>query len=139
MTMKFKTTKQEPQPNMEFLDILIPKSDKEKLELEAKMIQLDFIARLQELMKYKNINSKKELAVLLDTTPSFISQLFSAEKLINLKHLAKLQRALGIKYAIISDQYLRLKNSFRDDLVLKGYREMRINPKGIKPEFKKSA
>jgi len=127
-----------PQGN-EFLDILIPKTDKEKLELEAKMIQLDFIARLQELMKYKNIKSKKELAALLGTTPSFVTQLFSGEKLINLKHLAKLQRALGIKYAIISDQYMRLKNSFRGNLANQGFRTLKINPKDIKPGYKKSA
>jgi len=125
--------------NKEFLDILLPKSDKEKLEFEAQMIHLDFIARLQELMNYKNIKSKKELARLLDTTPSFISQLFSGEKLINLKHLTKLQRALGIKYAIISDQYLRHKNSFRGNLANKGYRELKINTKEIQTGYKKGA
>lgn len=123
----------------EFLDILLPKSDKEKLEFEAQMIHLDFISRLQELMKFKNINNKKELADLLETSPSFVTQLFSGEKLINLKHLAKLQRALDIKYAIISDQYLRLKNSFRGNLANQGYREFKINTKGIKPGHKKSA
>jgi len=138
MSMKYKPTTQNNN-NKQIIDLLIPNTEKEKLELEARMIQLDFIDRLHELMKYKNIKSKKELADLLGTTPSFITQLFSAEKLINLKHLAKLQRVLGIKYAIISDQYLRLKNSFRDDLVLKGYREMRIDIKEIKPGLKKSA
>ena len=125
--------------DQDFLEILIPKSDDEKLLFEAKMIQLEFISRLQELMKYKNINSKKELAELLGTTPSFVTQLFSGEKLINLKHLAKFQRVLGIKYAIISDQYLRLKNSFRGNLASKGYRELKINTQNIKPGYKKSA
>ncbi len=123
----------------EFQDILIPKSDKERLEFEAKMIHLDFISRLQELMKFKNINSKRELADLLETSPSFVTQLFSGEKLINLKNLARLQRALDIKYTIISDQYFRLKNSFRGNLASKGYREFKINTKGLEPSFKKSA
>jgi len=112
-------------------EILIPKTDEEKLEFEAQMIQLDFIARLEELMKLKGIHSRKELAEKLGTTPSFVSQLFSAEKLINLKHLAKLQRVLGVKYNIISDQYLRFRNNFRENLASQGYREARIRIKGI--------
>lgn len=122
-----------------FRDILIPESDKAKLEFEAKMIHLDFIAKLQELMEVKNINNKKELADLLETSPSFVTQLFSGEKLINLKLLAKLQRVLDIKYGIFSDQYLRLKNNFRGNLANKGYREIKINTKGLEPSGKKLA
>jgi len=125
--------------NKEFLDLLFPKTDKEKLEFEAQMIHLDFIARLQELMIYKNINSKKELADLLGITPSFVTQLFSGEKLINLKHLAKLQRILDIKYTIISDQYYRLKNSFRGNLASKGYHELKINLQNTNPFLKQRA
>ncbi len=121
-------SKDKDTPGNYLQELLVPATEQEKIELEARMIQLDFIARLQEIMKAKGIRNKKELASLLGTSPSFITQLFSAEKLINLKHLAKLQRALDLKYSIISDQYLRLKNRFRENLAVKGFREMKISP-----------
>ncbi len=123
----------------DFLALLIPKTENEKLEFEAKMIQLDFISGLQELMKYRNIKSKKELAELLGTSPSFVSQIFSGEKLINLKHLAKIQKTLNVKYAIISNLYLRHKNSFRGNLASKGFHTLKITPNDIVISRKKTA
>jgi len=125
--------------NKSIEELIIPSSEKEKLLLQAQLIQLDFIFRLEELMKLKGIKSKKELARLMGTTPSFISQLFSAEKLINLKHLAMLQNILGVKYNIISDQYLRFRSTFREKLASMGYREARIIPNKISDKTKLSA
>ena len=118
--------------------LLIPSSEKERLLLEAQIIQLDFISRLEELMRLKGIKSKKELAERLGTSPSFVTQLFSAEKLISLKLLAKLQKVLDVKYNIISDQYLRFRNTFREDLTSRGYREIRIFPGKSTPKTKLS-
>ncbi len=126
MNTTYRNMKQDNPQTKDFLALLIPKTENEKLEFEAKMIQLDFISRLQELMKYRNIKSKKELAELLGTSPSFISQIFSGEKLINLKHIAKIQKALNVKYAIISNLYLRHKNSFRGNLASKGFHSLKI-------------
>lgn len=125
--------------NKSIEELIIPSSEKEKLLIQAQLIQLDFIFRLEELMKLKGIKSKKELARLMGTTPSFISQLFSAEKLINLKHLAMLQNILGVKYNIISDQYLRFRSTFREKLASMGYREARIIPNKISDKTKLSA
>lgn len=125
--------------NSNFQEIILPSSKDEKLTFEAQMIHLDFIARLSDIMRFKGIKSKKELAELLGTSQSYITQLFSGEKLINLKLLAKIQNILGIKYAIISDQYGRLKNSFYGDLANKGYREIKISSKDIKFHFNKGA
>ena len=125
--------------NRKFQEILLPASRDEKLDFEAQMIQQDFIARLTEIMKFKGINSKKELAGLLGTSPSYITQLFSGEKLINLKFLAKLQNILGLHYSIVSDQYGRLRKSFYGNLLNKGYREVKFSSKNIQSTYKKGA
>ncbi len=125
--------------NRKFQEILLPSSRDEKLDFEAQMIQQDFIARLTEIMKFKGIKSKKELAGLLETSPSYITQLFSGEKLINLKFLAKLQNILGLHYSIVSDQYGRLRKSFYGNLLNKGYREVKLSSKNIQSTYKKGA
>ena len=136
MTMK---SEKKTNYNKTIEELLVPSSEKERLLLQAQMIQLDFISRLEELMKLKGIKSKKELAGLMGITPSFISQLFSAEKLINLKHLARLQDILEVKYNIISDQYLRFRSTFREKLASMGYRETRIIPNKLSDNTKLSA
>lgn len=44
--------------------------------------------------------SKKNLAEKLDTSKSYITQLFSGDKLLNIKTLAKIEQNLNINFAI---------------------------------------
>lgn len=138
MNMKYKHPENELDINI-LEDILVPKSEKERIDFEAKIIHLEFISRLNELMRAKKISSKKELAQILGTSQSFVTQLFSGEKLINLRHLALLQRGLNIKYSILPDQYYRLRYGFRESLADQGYREIKINTEGLNCDNKKSA
>jgi transcriptional regulator with XRE-family HTH domain len=73
--------------------------DKEKLELEATLLHLKFVKIIEEVMKQEGI-SKKDLAEKLDTSKSYITQLFSGDKLINMKTLARLEQLLNINFAI---------------------------------------
>ncbi len=122
--------------NNDIQELLLPSSKEDKLTFEAQMIHLNFIAKLTDIMKFKGIKSKKELAKLLETSPSYITQLFSGEKLVNLKLLAKIQEVLGLKYNIVSNQYERLKNNFYNNLASQGYRELKIPQKINKTDFK---
>ncbi|MCX7877333.1 MAG: helix-turn-helix domain-containing protein [Ignavibacteria bacterium] len=64
---------------------------------EAEKLQLDILAQLREYMQVNRI-SKANIAKLLNTSKSYITQLFSGDKLLNLKTLAKLQKRLNIKF-----------------------------------------
>ncbi len=44
--------------------------------------------------------SRKDLAAQIKTSPSFISQLFQEDKLINFTTLAKIQKVMGLEFEI---------------------------------------
>lgn len=73
--------------------------DKELVAFNAKMIQLDFIQMLDGILKDKDI-SYAVLANKLGVSKSYISQLYSAKKKINLTTLSKLCKILDIEFEI---------------------------------------
>jgi transcriptional regulator with XRE-family HTH domain len=78
-------------------------NENEKLELEAELLHLKFVGVIEELMELENI-SKAELAEKLSTSKSYITQLFAGDKLVNIKTLVKLQRALNFSFKIDADR-----------------------------------
>jgi len=71
----------------------------EKIELEAELLHLKFIKVIEEAMKLEGI-SKTEIASQLTTSKSYITQLFSGDRLINMKTLARLQDVLDISFEV---------------------------------------
>lgn len=88
--------------NSDFEDLFSFKSKEEELEHEAKMIMFRFLSELEKL-NGKPIK-KKELAKAIETSPSFITQLYQGDKIINLPTLAKIQEAFDITFEIIAKQ-----------------------------------
>lgn len=84
--------------NPDFEDLFSFKSKDEELEHEAKMIMFRFLSELERLSA-KPIK-KKELAKAIETSPSFITQLYQGDKIINLPTLAKIQEAYDITFEI---------------------------------------
>jgi plasmid maintenance system antidote protein VapI len=121
MNTNLKNEKEDKITNL-FLDLLKPKSDEDKITFEAQMIHLNLIAEITELMQLHGIASKKELASLLGTTSSYITQLFSGEKLINLKLLARLQRVFDTKFVIVPQQSYTLKKNLQNRIFNEGYK-----------------
>lgn len=77
-------------------DSLAFKNEDDKLQFEAEMISLDLVHLIQSAMEEKDI-SKSQLAKQVSSSKSYITQVFSAEKLLNLKFLAKVLRVLNAK------------------------------------------
>ena len=73
-------------------------SEEEELEHESRMIMFKFLKELDVLSGSGRKLKKKDLAIALDKSPSFISQLYSGEKLLSLKLLAKIQKAFDITF-----------------------------------------
>ena len=74
-------------------------SERDKLDNEAKLLMfrfLDIIERKREKLGW----TRKELAQSVGTSASYITQMMRGDKLINMNTLAKMQRALGIKFEI---------------------------------------
>jgi transcriptional regulator with XRE-family HTH domain len=100
MNMKSERSKKNT-PNVDELlqSLLDFETEEEKLVFEAEMLHLSTMQVVARLMKENNMN-KKQLAEALNTSQSFITQLFTGDKLINYKILAKLQRIFKVSFAL---------------------------------------
>jgi ribosome-binding protein aMBF1 (putative translation factor) len=83
----------------ELESLLAFNDEKEKIELEATLLHLKFVKIIEEAMKQEGL-SKKNVAEKLDTSKSYITQLFSGDKLLNMKTLAKIEQLLNINFDI---------------------------------------
>lgn len=89
----------------ELESLLSFRNENEKLELEAELLHLKFIGVIEDLMEQEKI-TKAELAERLSTSKSYITQLFTGDKLFNIKTLVKLQRALNFNFKIEAERKL---------------------------------
>lgn len=74
-------------------------SDQERIELERDLLQFAFVKQIHNHMHDKK---KKDLATEIGVSNSFISQIFSGDKKINIDLLTKFQRVLDFKFVIDS-------------------------------------
>ncbi len=82
------------------LNSLIDLTDpKEKEEFDQVAFQLDLMHEVRQLMKLKGWK-QNDLALKLGKSKSYISQLFSGDKLINIKTIIKLQNIFEIKFSV---------------------------------------
>lgn len=101
-------------------NILSFKNDDEKINFEAEIIHIEIINQILQLMEKEGI-SKSDLADILGTSKSYITQLFNGDKILNLRLLAKLQRVFKIKFKIVYKSFenkiinFSLKNVSKDD------------------------
>jgi transcriptional regulator with XRE-family HTH domain len=112
------------------------KNQDEADQYEAEKLQLDIIAQLQEYMELNKI-TKADLAKKLNISKSFITQLFSGDKLLNLKILAKLQRRFNIKFTTILIDNNNSKNFFDKYIMVNHYNNN--SPKHLKIYPKKNS
>lgn len=71
-------------------------NEEEKIQFEAETIHLDMMHEIRKLMKESDMN-KAELSKRLNTSKGYITQLFTGDRLINMKTLAKIQRIFNVK------------------------------------------
>ncbi|HBG58049.1 helix-turn-helix domain-containing protein [Proteiniphilum sp. UBA5259] len=82
----------------EFEDLFSYKSKKEEIEHEAKMIMFRLLSSFEKIMDRPI--QKKEIAEAINTSPSYVTQLFKGDKLINFITLAKLEKAFDFTFDI---------------------------------------
>jgi len=72
-------------------------NQEDRIELKASFIQIDILKEVKKIMEEKNI-SRTELAGKLKKSKSFVSQLFSGDKALNLKMIAQFQEIFDAKF-----------------------------------------
>lgn len=123
----------------ELESLLLFNNGEEKLELEAELLHLKFIKVIEEAMKQENI-LKKDMAERLSTSKSYITQLFSGDKLLNMKMLARFQQVLDISFEIEAQKKRPVFNAVDCGVFKKIYNINTLDPerKGLKYPIKKN-
>ena len=67
--------------------------------VDTQVLMYRFLAEVEKITDEREI-SRRQLAKLLGTSASYITQIFQGNKVINLDLLARIQRALDIKFEI---------------------------------------
>ncbi|MFZ4414881.1 MAG: helix-turn-helix domain-containing protein [Bacteroidales bacterium] len=75
-------------------------TEKEQNENDAKLIMFRFLSIIEEKCEVLGLN-RKQLAEKVGTSPSYITQLYRGDKLINMLTLAKFQKVLDLEFEII--------------------------------------
>ena len=91
-----------------FHDLLGFQTEEEKIEHRSKMIMFNFLDIVEKEMANRKM-SKKDLAEKLNTSASFVTQLFTGTKTVNLLTIAKLEQIFDIKFQITKTQVEKSK------------------------------
>lgn len=65
----------------------------------AKIIMMKFLQAMEKSMGKNKLN-KKTLAGILGISPSYVTQLYNGDKLINLEMIARIEKAFGIEFKV---------------------------------------
>ena len=86
-------------------------------EANAFSLQIMFVSEVKERMNNLRI-TQKYLSEKMGVSESFLSNVFSANKLLNLRHIAKLERILDIdaEIALFDGTNSRI-NTYREDII----------------------
>jgi transcriptional regulator with XRE-family HTH domain len=100
-----------------FDDLFAFDHESEEIEHNAKMIMFRFLSEIEIITTEKKI-TRKVLAKNIGTSPSYVTQLFRGDKLINMITLAKLQKVFNITFNIkaISDIKTEYEISMPDNI-----------------------
>ena len=102
------------------------KTPEDKLQFEAEKLNLDIMHVITGVME-KNKWTKADLAKRLNTSKSYITQLFNGDKLINIKTLAKIQQETGLKFRFELRDDLKNAINYSDKPHEKTVKGKRIN------------
>jgi plasmid maintenance system antidote protein VapI len=66
---------------------------------QAKIIMMKFLHEMEKSLGKQPLK-KKELAAILGVSPSYVTQLYNGDKLINLEMIARIEQSFGIEFKV---------------------------------------
>ena len=113
-------------------------NESERIQFEAEMIHLDLIEEISKLMESKGMK-RADLAKALGTTKGYVTQLFSGDRLLNMKTLAKIQTIFGVKVKIGFQENKKIEKKGCEKLKSKTKNAVRTRKNYQKPNLERSA
>lgn len=113
-------------------------TDEELIDQEARLLSFRFLSEIEAAMEKQKM-SKKLLAEKVNTSASYITQLFRGDRLPNFNILAKIQKALGLNFEIKGKETysVSIKKEF-DFPELESYYGFYGIYKNLKPDYGRS-
>lgn len=84
----------------DFENLFTFQDEKEELDHDAHMIMFRFLSELEEYYSTGKNLKRNDLAAKLGVSPSYITQLFHGDKLLNFTMLARIQKAFNLTFEI---------------------------------------
>lgn len=75
------------------------RSEKQKIRHDEYMLMASFLSEFERVQRHKSIKRNK-LAELIKTSASYLTQVFRGDKPLNFHTIAKMQRALDIRFFV---------------------------------------
>jgi len=94
MNTKSKNLKVEP----EFEDLFSFSSKEEKIDHRAQMISYRILSEIEKICDERNIRMK-DLAAMVETSPSYVTQLFRGNKQVNTVFMAKCEEVFNMAFS----------------------------------------
>ena len=110
--------------NPAFDSLFTFKNEEEKIEHDAGMISLRMLSEVEKFCDDRNIK-KTDLAAMVGTSKSYITQLFRGDKNINANIMARFENALGVTF----ETRLKPKEETQDEQIRATF-FMNKNPHG---------
>lgn len=79
--------------------LLTPKNEEERIELDALLLVGQYLKAISDILDVRGM-LLKDLAEAVGVSRPYITQVFRGDKMPNFKFMAKVERALGIKFQI---------------------------------------
>tara|TARA_R110002126_G_scaffold263187_1_gene406187 strand:+ start:234 stop:650 length:417 start_codon:yes stop_codon:yes gene_type:complete len=121
-------------------DLLGFENEKEKFDFQKEILSLKFVKVIENFLVQNKI-SKKDFAKTMDYSPSYISQIFSANKFVNIDFLVKAQNALKMPFEVklgdYNNSYMDIVYNSRHDILKssnKGYSQYKNMDYSIKTD-----
>ena len=87
--------------NPEFSHLFQFENEKDELKHNTKMIMFRFLSKVEKLAEKKEM-SKKDIAFAIGVSPSFLTQLYRGNKILNLETIAKFEKLFNVNFMIIA-------------------------------------
>lgn len=85
--------------HLKHITMFKPTNEAEILEMKVEIFHLRFMDTVRQLMQQREM-TQSELAQRLGTTKGYVSQLFSGDKILNLKRIVQLQAIFDVHFGI---------------------------------------
>jgi len=83
----------------EFKSFFTPETENEQFEHDAHILMAGYLSEFERILNEKKIR-RKALAEKINTSASYLTQVFRGDKPLNFLTIAKIQKALNIRFSV---------------------------------------